>query len=376
VTKANFLRFLTPNGGLWFVGNPTINVHTVDNAAEGVAWVFDAKTTDPITHVGFRYGSRTGTPPTYIAGLEGASTTTGFPDGTYKTNSGNCTATFRPPADTTWDSIWQWIVLDRSYTPTLGERLCFSIRYDTAALNTIDGSNNSSFGFGWSNFGSNLNSFPYSTRNTSGSWANQGFPPLFGVRTVNDRYGGIVPALYSTRSSATIGHRVAMKVNIPGGFGDTYKVSGIRGPVSLASLASGRTPIAKIWQGNTVLASKSCDIDQIGQTTNNALRNYEATFETSVVLNCGTDYYFGYEIADATSSGIILYGTQFNDAADNSDDGGAVCIMGRSDGTTWTDDTTVRPWMELILDDFTEPTGGSGGSMLIPQQTFSPMGSF
>jgi hypothetical protein len=250
-----------------------------------------------------------------------------------------------------------------------------SIRYDSVTADTINGSNQGSFVTNWSNMAPTLLSFPYAIRNTSGTWAVQTIAPVFGVRTANDRYGCIVPNMWLTRSSATIGHRQAMKVNIPAAFGDTYRVSGIRAAVSLAATTS-KAPVAKIWQGTTALASKTLDTDQMGASTVSAYRIVECFFDTAVTLNCGTDYYFGYEVAETVSSGVLLYGTQFADAADNTDDGGSMACMGRFDGTSWTDDTTVRPWMELILDDFTEPTGGGGGAVILPQQTFSHIGSY
>lgn len=371
MSNGKFMRF----GGPWVtplaIGTPSISTHVIDASNEGVAYAFQARNTDAITHLGFRVGSRTGTPPTYIIGLEGLSGTTGFPDGVYKTNGGNCTATFTPPADTSWNSTWQWIALANSYVPARGETLALTIRHSSG---TIDGSNNISVGTNWTNAMPTLGSFPYALRNTSGTWAAQQISPIFGVRTANDRYGVIVPNMYSTRSSTTIGHRVAMRFTMPSSYGDTYKVAGIRASVSLAA-AGGKNPLAKIWSASSALTSITLDVDTAGAPTISNYRSWEVFFADSVTLNCGTPYYFGFEVADSASAGIALFGTQFASADDNDDDGGSLFALGTFNGTTWTDDATVRPWMELILEDMTKPTGGAG-AVLMPARSFSHIGTF
>lgn len=373
MTIAHFSRILQPVSGLMFASSPSASNHLVDASNEGAAFVFDTRTTNTITHLGFRYGARTGTPPTFIIGLEGVSTTTGFPDGTYKTNGGNCSGTFTPPADTSWDGLWQWVALSNTYPPTLTERLALTIRHSSG---TVDASNNSSFTTNWSNLAPVLASLPYAVRNTGGTWASQTSAPGFGVRTANERYGAIIPNLYTTRSASTIGHRQAMHVVLPAGFGSTYRVLGIRACASVAS-ALGKAPLAKIWSASSALASKTIDTDQIGSATSGAYRTIETYFDTAVNLNFGTDYYFGFEVADAASAGVLIYGTQYASADDKAtDESGAYCSLATYNGSSWTDDNTVRPWMELILDDWTEPSGGGGIIMPARSRVFSPMGSY
>lgn len=355
MTAAKLIRILSPHTTL-STGSPSASSHVVDASNEGVAFAFDAKDANAITHLGFRYGARTGTPPTYIIGLEGISSSTPFPDGTYKGGGTPASGTFTPPSSTAWDGTWQWVVLDNSYTPSLGERLCITIRYSSG---TIDGSNNSSFTTNWTGIGPSLACFPYSVRNTSGTWAAQTTATAFGIRTASSRYGVILPNLYTTRSASTVGHRQAMKVNLPAGFGATYRVLGIRSVVSLAS-TTGKTPLAKIWSAGSALASKAIDTDQVGSPVSGTNRTVECIFDTPIDLNFGTDYYFGFEVADAASAGVLIYGTQFASADDNTEDGGSYCCLSTYNGSVWTDDTTVRPWMELIVDDWEEPSSSGG----------------
>lgn len=327
--------------------------HIVDASNEGVAFAFQAETTDAITHLGFRYGVRAATPPTYIIGLEGLSSSTGLPDGTYKGGGTPASGTFTPPASTAWDGTWQWVALDNSYTPTLGEFLCSTIRYSSG---TIDASNYSSFTTQISNAPSSY--FPYPIRNTAGTWATVApSMPTFGVRTASGRYGYIIPNLYATRTASTVGHRVALKMSLPAGFGDTFKVSGIRFAGSIAG-AVGKNPLCKIWSASSALASATLDSDVIATST--AYRSMEIRFDTSVTLSFGADYYFGFEVADAVNGGVILYGIQHSDSADATKDGGDYFQLATYNGSTWTTDATVRPLMELIVDDITEPSGGGG----------------
>lgn len=351
-------RFFAPVPAFNFAGAATFYTHILDAVNDGVAFPFDARTANAITHLGFRYGVRTGAPPAYIIGLEGISATTGWPDGTYKVNGGNCSAIFTPPNDTSWDGTWQWVALANSYTPTLSERLMLTIR----ASGTPDGSNYSTFTTSLDLY---LQIYPYRSHLTGGTWVNQTTgSPVFGVRTASERYGRILPNYYSTRTASTVGHRVAMLVNVPGGAGDTYKVGGFRALASIAN-AAGKAPLAKIWSASGALASKTMDTDQVGRAASSLNATVECIFDTSVTLNCGTDYYFGFEVADAANGGIALQGTKFASADDKAtDDGGAICSLATHTGA-WSVDSTVRPWMELILDDITEPSGG--GAIVAPR---------
>jgi hypothetical protein len=127
-------------GGSVSFTNFTINSSA--GTADIVVWCFQADTTDAITDLGFRYGARTGTPPTYRISLQGASTSGIGPDGTVLGGGSPASQTFTPPADTSINGLWQWKTLANSYTPTRGQFLCSVIEYSSG---TIDGSNNSSF---------------------------------------------------------------------------------------------------------------------------------------------------------------------------------------------------------------------------------------
>jgi hypothetical protein len=232
---------------------------------------------------------------------------------------------------------------------------------------TTDASNYSTIGTNLDNMSPVRINFPYSSRLTGGTWSNTvgvGDPMVFGWRTASGRYGRIIQSIYSTRSASTVGHRVAMKVNLPAGFGDTYKVLGVRFSGSLSS-SSGKAPLCKIWSASSALASVTLDVDQQASSAGSAYMTGEYYFDSAPTLNFGTDYYFGLEVADAANGGVIIYGTEVAEAADLANqDGGNICCLSTYNGSAWTDNTLVRPWMELILEDWTEPSGGGG--LLLP----------
>lgn len=358
MTVANGARFLSPLWGMP-VTTPTVQNHTCDANNDGVGWIFQAQSTAPITHVGFRYGARTGTPPTYIAGLEGIVASTGAPDGTYKTNGGNCSGTFTPPASTAWDGLWQWVALANSYTPTLGERLALTVRYSSG---TIDASNFSTLTTHISNLAPARQAHPYALRLTAGTWAKQVVSSIFGLRTASLRYGAILENIYTTTTAATSGHRMAAKIVVPAGFGATYKLAGVRFCGHLVT--TGREVTLKIWNSaGTALSSLTLDTDIAAGGF--SLYTFEHLFSDSIDLNFGDTYYIGLEVGSPTSA-VAIHGVTYSDAADFADlDGGASMILSNYNGTSWTDSPTIRPLMELILDDWTEPSGGSG-AIVIP----------
>lgn len=353
--------------GMYFpMGSPpSFSNHVADANNDGVGVGFQARTADPITHIGFRYGARTGTPPTYVATLEGLAAATGLPDGADVGGGSPTAITFTPPADATWDATWQWVALTNAYTPSRGQFLAATIRYSSG---TVDGSNNGSFTSHQTNMvAGTIFAAPWAFRLTAGTWARQGVLPCFGLRTASGRYVFPVEGYYNTRSASTVGHRQAMKFTLPAGSGDTFKVKGVRFAGSIAG-AGGKNPILGLWDASSLIQGVTLDSDFIGNLTT-AYQSYEYYFDESslTALSYGTAYYLGLEVADAASAGVLINGLQLDNAADlDAYPGGSEFHFATYNGSAWTDDTTVRPFVEPIFDDITEPAGGGGG-ILIPQ---------
>ncbi len=326
---------------------------------------FQANSADPITHFGFRYGARTGTPPVHVVTLESLVATTGLPDGT-DIGGGSATAkTFTPPADATWDGTWQWIALTNAYTPTVGQILCGTIRYSSG---TIDASNNSSFTSRLASLGGDGRLVWFSSiTNTGGTWSRTSFPPTMAYRTASGRYGWPAESIYNTRSASTVGHRVACKFTLPSNVTNTYTIRGVKFSGSVAS-AIGKVPVIGLWSAGSTLQTLTMDSDlpQSISTSYNAYDHVLFDESSLTALSPGTAYYIGLEVADAVNGGVLINGINLDDGADQSAFplGTNVCLS-TYNGSSWTDDTTVRPFVELILDDMTQQAGGGGGGYVI-----------
>jgi len=336
-------------------GNPSFSNHTLDANNDGIAFGFQARGAEPITHILVRYGLRTGTPPAFIATLEGM-TTGGAPDAADVGGGSPTAKIFTPPADTTWDGTQQAIELTNPFTPARGQFLIATIRYSSG---TIDASNNSTFTNEVAGLVGNLG-FPCSQRLTAGTWAKRQSFPCFGIRTATTRYGSPMEALYNTRSASTVGHRQAVKFTLPAGSGTTKKVKGIRFFGSPAGVSAAKAPVIGLWSAAGTIQTVTFDSD-FSTGANSSYLAYDIYFDevTLTALNFGTAYYAGMEVADAVNGGVLLNGLQL-DSADDLDayPGGSNFHLSTFDGTNWADDATVRPFAELILDDVSSAAGG------------------
>ena len=352
------------NASQWQVpgGTPAFTSHVVDANNEGVAFIFQAEDANAITGFQYRYGARTGTPPTYVAAIEGVSTSTGAPDGTDVGGGSPTATTFTPPADTTWDGLCQNVTFTNSFTPTKGAIYCVTIRYSSG---TIDGSNNSSFNYAVSNPlpGSGICDFPHSATNAAGSWAKRANLPPFMIITGSSRYGYPIESFWSTASASTVGHRHAMKFSLPG-TGTTYSVGGFWWTGAISGAAA-KSPLLKIWDASSALQSLTLDSDIGG--SNATTRYHEYHWATPATLTAGVTYYVGLEVADAVSGQVELEGIQLDAAADGAayPGGQSNFCLSTYNGSSWTDDETVRPVCGLILETLTEPSGSSGGGYVI-----------
>lgn len=341
----------------WLDGQLTWSNFTIDGTTDAIAFFFQAETTDPITGLWFKYGLRTGTPVAHTFGLEGVDAS-GLPD-TADIGGGSPTAAaFTPPPDTSWDSVGQWITLTNAYTPSaIGQELYAVIR----PTGTPDGANNSSFARSLSNFAAGWQR-PNTVGYNAGSPIKYNAPPAFAYRTSSKRF--LYPFLnnYTTASSATAGHRVLCKFTAAAGWGSTYKIRSVSGHFGYSSTA--RNPkIVLLDSGGSVLQSHTLDTDQM-PTTNNAPQ--KVTFDGSLAtLSYGTQYYIGVEVGSSAAA-VSMRGVTVGSADDRTAfPFGVNACLTTFDGSTYTDDTTVVPALEMELEDITEPAGGGGGGGLL-----------
>lgn len=332
--------------------------HSLDANNDGLAFVFQPDSADPITHLGFRYGARNGTPPTYIIGLEGVDGSTGFPDGTYLGGGSPWSSTFTPPADATWDGLWKWEALDNASGHARGDVMAYTIRYSSG---TIDGSNFSSFSRSVAVVGA-IAQFPYALTLTAGTWAKQTLP-VFGYRTASGRYGIIGQGAFTTTESTT-GNRQAAHFTLPSTHGSTFKVVGAKGAFRIP--ASGATFKFGLWNGaGTAIQEITLDSDNFNPAANPGSGRLFFDESSLTALDYGTKYYIGFE--SVSSSVVGINGIQFAEAADRSAfPFGTARGLSTWNGASWTDDDTVLPTMELILSEVAVPSaGGAKGLCMV-----------
>lgn len=343
---------------------PGFNSHTVDAANDGIALLVQLLDTTPVTHLLFRYGGfGAGVPPTFLVAFE-APASTGNPDGTPRGGGSPASATFTPPADTSIDGLMQEVALANAYTPAgRAEENYITIRYSSG---TINGSNFSTFTTDITNVAaSSLHMYPPGNRLTGGTWAKRTQPPyVCGWKTDDGNYHGFpIESYYNTRTASTVGHRQAVKFNLPGT--GTFKLLGMEFAGSIAG-ATGKTPKFGLWNAaGTLLQSFSLDSDTVSAPTS-SYRSYriKCADATLATLSFGTDYYFGIEVVDATNGDVLINGITVGNANHQKafPGGNTVCISNWT-GAAWSDVTTARPWAKLMFDDISASGGSGGGSI-------------
>lgn len=309
-----------------------------------------------ITQVGFRYGARTGTPPTYKISLQGV--TNGVPDGTIKGGASPASVTFTPPADTTWNNGWRWLTLDNAYTAAPGEDLALVIAYSSG---TIDASNCSSFTTTISNT-ANLN--PFSINNDAGVRTVAGVTttPIFGYATADRAYGRPLDSIATiTYQSGSSPNEYGMKFTDPAGISDTYKIGCF---VPMTAPAAAGTFLVQLYDGGnagdtTVLQDVQHDTDN--QSSNSAARPMIIPFnETSpTALTFGNSY--RVSILAQTATNVLLYSLSVATASDwDAWPGGQNFMLTQRSGGNWTDTATSRLIAHMEVIDMTEAAGSAG----------------
>lgn len=158
-----------------------------------------------------------------------------------------------------------------------------------------------------------------------------------------------------------------MKFTLPSNLSNTITVCGVLYNANLASTSS-KNPVLGLWNSaGTKLQDITLDTEWSGFPTSDYII-YEHLFDESTLstLSVGTAYYIGLEVADAVNGGVTLNGIQLDNSADlDAYPGGTSFHFSTWNGSAWTDDATVRPFVELILDDMTQQSGGGSGGYVI-----------
>lgn len=334
---------------------PAMSNFTLNASTDQLEWIFQAQDDLTITRLLFRYGVRTGTPPTFIISLQGVGTT-GNPDGTIKGGGSPASKTFTPPADTTWNSTYREITLDNAYAATAGEWLAIVIAYSSG---TIDGSNNSSFTSVFTNMSTRLH--PYAIENDAGVRARSSHNPNFAYGTAGAVYGTpLLTGTFTNFSSATTPDEYGVKFTIPADWCATYKIVGV---LFGMSGGAGATALIQLYDsdGTSVLQNVTYDGDYVRTAASDSITRVYFDETTLATLTAGTTYRIG--IAPQSATAWTFQHNAVGDASHwNGWNGGTnFAYTTRTDAGAWTDTTTTRPSIALILADITEPASGGGG---------------
>jgi hypothetical protein len=337
-------------------GVPSFSVFALNGATDALEFAFQPPAGITITHLGFRYGVRTGTPPVYRISLQ--TLVNGVPNGTVLGGGSPASATFTPPADTTWNSTWQWVALSNSYVTT-GIPLAMVIDYSSG---TIDGSNTSSFTSVMSQ-GSVPSGMPYAIQNDATVRTNVAQSAVFGYKTASSVHGLPIEAVTATTfSSNSTPDEYALRFVLPTTLGDTYTIRGIRYRGQPA--AAGKTALVQLYDtdGSTVLQNVTIDSDNVRAVAESA---NEVLFDetTLSVLDCGSVYRIGIQSQETASNWNLRTLDVDSNAELAAFPLGTVAYLStRADAGSWTDFDNRLPVVELILADLVLPAGGAGGT--------------
>lgn len=329
---------------------------TLDASTDAVEWILQADEAATITAVGFRYGARTGTPPTYIVSIQGVDAS-GNPDGTILGGGSPASATFTPPASTAWDGTWRTITLANSIALTRGQVIAIVITYSSG---TIDGSNSSSFSTHTRSVGPQQWRIPYLIQNNAGARTRVAYSPNVALYSASETFIQPISATSSISVRNDTGVEVAVKFTLPAGAGDTFKIAGVAIAGAFSAAASLRVQLYDT-DGTTALQTISWDTDalQAASLGVTVIMFNEATLAT---LSFGSAYRIGIFGLTSGIAGTVAV-VDANSAQDLAalPGGSAYSYSSRSGGTgAWADLDTRRPLVDLIFDDWTEPSGGGG----------------
>lgn len=337
-----------------------------------LAGLVAANGSETITKVGYRQGTTTGTPVanSYKIGIQGISTSTGNPDGTYLGGGSPASVTFTPSNAN--DSKWVWMTLTNSVSVTRGQQIALILERIVAT----DASNCISAGSAWSPTLNRPAGPPVGQTNNGTVWTkNTSNPPVMGYGSASNIYGFPHQNTYDATKTFGGTTEAGFTFNVPTSYGSTFQLLGVRLYANTGNTGA-KDFIASLYSspvsGSVTQIAKSVqwDNDQFS-TLGSGDRFMEFYFSDSTLptLNTGTTYGIGFGTTTASESTLIclkLTTSTDNLAWEYSDMG--IQYASRTltsyppssdDTNNFTQSNTFIPWAELIVGDVTPPSGGS-----------------
>lgn len=317
----------------------TFQSYLLDAAGEKKAFIIAIPKSGTVSKIGFKTGTVT-TSQTLRVSLQTVDAATGNPTGTLY--GGSTAGTQASPASNTYYTV----SFGTGATAVKGNIVAVVIEFDS----TIGNLNIDTVATIYAN------SFPYCNHYTT-SWTKNTNIPLVALEYSDGSYadcGGYPTSAvtYLSWNSGSTPDERALRFSLP--FPSRLKGVWFRGSVA------GNMDIV-LYQGTTVLISQSIDKDQ----TNQSGRYNKFYFNTTYNLAANTVYRLSLKPTTVTNISVF---TEFSFASqailDSIDGGQQFYYSYRTDAGAWTDDTTKRYFMGLILDQFDDGTAVGGGGIV------------
>ncbi len=333
------------------LGAPSITGYPMDATGEQIAFIFKIPKSGTITTLSIRTGAVTVT-DTLKLGLYTVDTSNNPTTTAY----GSMTAgTQALPASNTWYDV----TLGGNCTATAGDVVALVIEFNSYVAGNL---NIATLG-GTSGSHANICGFPESRQYTA-SWAAIPTRPLFALTYSGPSYGFIygaypVSAITETNfnSSSTPDER-GLKFSLPfparlSGFWFNCLVNNVLGAADIVLYDT---------DGTTVLQTCSVDFQKVNATP----RMFYFQFATAQALS--KDVYYRLVIKPTTTTSNAYYSFTVSAAGllDCFEGGQNFHLTTRTDAGAWTDTTTQRPYIGLILDQLDDGVGGGGGLLRHP----------
>jgi hypothetical protein len=328
--------------------NPTYLIETLDAADEKFAYIIQAPKTGNISKVGWRT-STVATGATFDIRLETVSTTDGNPTGTLLDTNTNGSQVVGDTDDNTWFTT----SLTSNAAVTKGDIIAIVIASPGAGGHDID----------------------ISKMDTAAAYRYHTFPyeDLFTAAWVKDESSGTFALEYDDGSYAPIPNQFPQATNgnlsvttatSPDEIGLKFKFTV---PVRIIgfsvwcdlNIGAGTSFILYDSDGSTALQTFVVDPDQLSANTNTT-KMY--LFSGSESLSKDTFYRLTMRPDTTTLNTIAQYTVDSVAVMDSFDGGQDFHKTERTDAGAWTDTTTARPHIGLILDAFDDGVSIGGGS--------------
>lgn len=324
--------------------SPSQTAVLLDAASEACGMVVRVAKAGVIKKVLFNTGTVT-TGATLDVTIEGVSATTGGPDGTPLTNgTGTCVV------DDGDDNVQKTCTFTTGPTVTKGQLIAIRIANPASSAGTLN-----------VNAHSNVRAsyyVPYSYTILGGSLSKSRNTPLISLEYDDGSYA-YIPGLWPISAFTT---ETITDSSTPDELGIKFKFPF---PVKVAGAwfhapAGAAANSIKLYDsdGSTALETVSLDPDQY-QTT--SIGTKLVLFTAEHELDADTFYrltYLGAASAAGAASGIEVAAAA---AMDGWEGGQNIHRTERTDGGAWTDTTTKRPWIGLLLSGFDDGAAGAGG---------------